>query len=130
MQVVVPHVLISCRFVVLARRYAIATINLFHNKCETTSGIVNLRSHFQRQVEDILEVLIGNDKDVPLIVRPLMRTNECRYNSIAINPVTFNRENVFVFDAAQKQAKGTDVTARSMAEHKLIIIYRPQPSRA
>lgn len=99
---IMPHVLIACRFIVLARRYAIAIINLLHNKRETTSGIVNVRSHFQRQVENVLEVLIGNDNNVSLIVRPLMQTDECRYDGIVVNLVTSNGQNVFVFNAAQK----------------------------
>lgn len=97
-----PHVLITCRFVVLARRYAVATVNLLHSNRETTSDIVNLRSYFQRQVKNVLEVLIRDDNNVPSIVRALMRTDECRYDGIAVNLVAFNRENVSVFNAAQK----------------------------
>ena len=124
MQMVMPHILISRRFVMLAGRYAGATIDLLHDNRKATSDIVNGGRHIQRQVENILEVSIGNDKDVPPIVGPLMRTYKSCYNGIAVNFVALNRKDVFVFNAARKQAEGADVTVWSMVEHKPIIAWR------
>jgi hypothetical protein len=46
---------------------------------------MNILNESQRQIVNILKVFIGNNNGVPVIVWPLMRTDESSYDIIVIN---------------------------------------------
>jgi hypothetical protein len=68
---IVPHVLIAGRFVVLAGGYPVAAIRRFQRQGDHPGDAVNVAGIGHRQVIDVFEMLVGDDDDVAVVVRPL-----------------------------------------------------------
>jgi hypothetical protein len=60
-----PHILIARRLIMLPRGNPVTSICGFHRKrCELSSA-VNFSSILRRELEDVLKMLIGNNKNMP-----------------------------------------------------------------
>lgn len=79
MKMVVPNILIACRFIVLARRYAIAVKCSFHGDRYGLCCGVDGGGKFSRQGVQVLMMCIGDDQRVAGVVGPLVRTDHGQY---------------------------------------------------
>lgn len=70
MQMEVPHFLVARRLVVLMKRYALASINLFHCKSNFLSDPHNVGKLPVWYVINILKMSAGDDQHISRITRP------------------------------------------------------------
>ena len=101
----------------LAGGYAIAGISRLHCQSNLFGNAMDVFCVVNWQIVDILEVLIGNDDYVPVIVRPLMRTDKGCNSVIAIDNIALNRMDILVFSALNEQAKWARVSFGSVVVH-------------
>jgi len=122
MQVVMPDILVACRLIMLAGGYAIAGISRLHCQSNLFGNAMDVFCVVNWQIVDILEVLIGNDDYVPVIVRPLMRTDKGCNSVIAIDNIALNRRDILVFGALNEQAKWAKVIFGSVVIHAGLVV--------
>ena len=97
-----PDILASSRLIVLAGGYSLTGVGCLHGQSNSPTHFVNFSSKLKWQIVDVLEVLIGNDNNMALIVRPLVRADEGSNCRIPINSIRFNGVNMFVLHALNK----------------------------
>jgi len=74
-----------------------------------------------RQIENIFKMLIWHNNYIPVVVRPLMRTDESSNGIIMINNIALNGKNVLVLDSPDQKAKRTYIVFGSMTIHGRLI---------
>lgn len=116
MEVIVPHILISSRFIVLPRRDSLTLIDVLEGKSDFFGNILNVMSIQWRQVIEILEMLIGNNEDMPFIVGPPPRGDKSCYRAILIHQILLAV--LQVITAMKKDTKGTDIVVRCMVKQE------------
>jgi len=82
MQVIVPHILIACWFIVLPCRDAVAVVDLFEGQSNCLREILDAMSTRLREVIEILEMFIGDNQDMPFVVRPPHWSDKSRHQGI------------------------------------------------
>lgn len=87
MHVVMPDILVAGRLVVLAGGYAIAGVNGFQRQRYGSRNSLNIPGVMERQVVDILKMLIRHDDDIAVIARPLVRANKCGDRLVVVEDV-------------------------------------------
>lgn len=118
-QMIMPNVLVACRFIVLSCGDSIAMIRRFHRQGDLLRRSVNLCGEMNRQIINVLVVVIGDDDDVTLIVCPLMGTDHRRDRFGAIDNVAVRRVNMAILDLAGDETKRTNVILWGVVVHGL-----------
>lgn len=114
MQVKMPHVLIARRFVMLTSRYAIAGIDLLHRQRYRSCEFMDRLGVANRQVVNVFVMIIRNDDDVAVIIRPLMRADKSCDQISAVNNIGLGRMDVIVLNTLNQETKWTDVILGSV----------------
>ena len=87
MNMKMPHVLITIRFVVLPGGYARAIIRFAYSYPYLLYGFISFRQYFVSNRIKIFIVVIGDDNNMSWIIGPPLRTNKGRDIFVLINNV-------------------------------------------
>ena len=116
-KMVMPDILPSSRFVVLARRYPITLVGGFHGNRDGPGAFVNSRSKRRGQVEDIFVMFIRDDKHMSQIVGRVMQAHESRDSVILKDKIRlFTGSNL-----ADNPTEWTGVSFGGMIEQKNLV---------
>lgn len=76
---IMPDILIACRFIVLPCRNSITVVNVFHGKRNCPRHFVDIRHIFDRQVKYIFKMTIGDNQQVYGVLSPSAKRKESRH---------------------------------------------------
>lgn len=107
--VVVPDVLITGRFIMLAGGDAVTGVDSFHGQRQTFGGALNLLGVTDGEIKNVFVMLVGDDDRVTRIIRPLVRTDEGGYSVIVMDNITLIGIGMVIFYALQQQTERADV---------------------
>ena len=84
---IMPGPLFSSRLIALEKHNPITRIDIFHRKRNCFSSLLNLYRYRDRQIIDVLKMLIGYDENMSNIVWPLSYSDEGSDLVILVNEI-------------------------------------------
>lgn len=118
MQMIMPHILAACRFVVLPQGDPVALVNCFHGEGDLFGARVNVRAERNGKIIDVFVMRIGNNQHVPGIVGRIMQAHESGYRVI----LKYEKGISAVRNFTDDPAEGTVIVFSSMIVHGSIFL--------
>ncbi len=87
MNMIMPYILIPRRFVMLPGGDAITRIGCFQGESDPLNDPLDIHCVMDRQVEDVFEMLIGDNDHIARIIWPLMGGDEGRDPFVMIDHI-------------------------------------------
>ena len=109
-----PDILVSCRLIVLARRNAVAVMELFESDRDLSGDLMNSGQQAGRHRVDVFNVFIRNNENMTMITWPPMGRDESCYVTVTKHDVLLLCRNVFILDSLYNKTERTNVPVRSM----------------
>jgi hypothetical protein len=120
--VVVPDVLVAIRLVVLTSRDAVAAEGGPHGDGRRTNGSLNWCAELDREVVDVLVVVIRDDQHRTWVPRPPLRTHLHKDTVVAVNELEWEVR----CPSRQIPTERTVVIRRLVVVHVVIFVDGPR----